>query len=66
MMVRLNGGGHYDLIPFPDEREAIDIGDYYGDFAKIDKVLGWQPRISLEDGLTRALEYYRRHRQHYW
>src|SRR5438552_12389557 len=44
LMVRLNGGGNYEVVPFPDDREAIDIGDYYGDFGKIDQALGWHPR----------------------
>jgi len=66
LLVRLNGGGNYELIPFPADRAAIDIGDYYGDFRKIDKGLGWSPQVSLEDGLTRTLEYYRKHHAHYW
>jgi dTDP-glucose 4,6-dehydratase/UDP-glucose 4-epimerase len=66
LLVRLNGGGNYELIPFPADRAAIDIGDYYGDFCKIDKALGWSPQVSLEDGLTRTLEYYRKHHAHYW
>lgn len=66
LLVRLNGGGNYELIPFPADRAAIDIGDYYGDFRKIDKTLGWSPQVSLEDGLTRTLEYYRKHHAHYW
>jgi len=66
LLVRLNGGGNYELIPFPADRATIDIGDYYGDFLKIDKALGWSPQVSLEDGLTRTLEYYRKHHAHYW
>jgi nucleoside-diphosphate-sugar epimerase len=66
LLVRANGGGHYEVVPFPADRQAIDIGDYYGDFRKIDKVLGWSPQVSLEDGLKRTLEYYRQYQAHYW
>ena len=32
----INGGrGNYALVPFPADREIIDIGDYYADFRKI-------------------------------
>src|SRR5205823_2888013 len=30
LVVRV-GGGSYELVPFPHERKAIDIGDYFGD-----------------------------------
>jgi dTDP-glucose 4,6-dehydratase/UDP-glucose 4-epimerase len=66
LLIRLNGGGNYELIPFPDDRAAIDIGDYYGDFRKICKMLGWSPHVGLEYGLTSTLEYYRKHHAHYW
>jgi nucleoside-diphosphate-sugar epimerase len=66
LLVKLNGGGDYELIPFPDDRKAIDIGDYYGDFRKIDKALGWQPRVTLEQGLRQTLEYYRANHARYW
>ena len=66
LLLKLNGGGRYELIPFPDDRKAIDIGDYYADFGKIDKSLGWQPRVALEQGLRETLEYYRANHAHYW
>jgi dTDP-D-glucose 4,6-dehydratase len=66
LLVDLNHGGHYELVPFPTDRNAIDIGDYYGDFNKIDNTLGWSPQVSLRDGLVETLEYYRKHRAHYW
>ena len=66
LLVKLNGGGDYELIPFPDDRKAIDIGDYYGDFRKIDKALGWQPKVTLEQGLKQTLEYYRANHARYW
>ena len=66
LLVKLNGGGKYELVPFPDDRKTIDIGDYYADFRKIDKSLGWTPKIKLEQGLKETLEYYRANHAQYW
>jgi UDP-glucose 4-epimerase len=65
-LVRLNGSGDFKLVPFPADREIIDIGDYYADFQKIRGTLGWSPKVSLEDGLSRTLKYYRENHAHYW
>ncbi len=66
VLVRLHGGGRYEIVPFPAERKAIDIGDYYSEFAKATAELGWSPAVGLEDGLRRTLAYYARHAAHYW
>lgn len=47
-----------EVVPFPAEAEAIDIGDYYGDYSKYREATGWDPRIGLEDGLERAVRWY--------
>jgi dTDP-glucose 4,6-dehydratase/UDP-glucose 4-epimerase len=66
LLVRINGGGRYQLIPFPEDRKAIDIGDYYSDFKKIENALGWSPQTTLEEGLKTTLEYYRHNHTQYW
>ncbi len=66
LLIELNGGGRYRLAPFPEEQKAIDIGDYCGDYGRIQRGLGWRPRTSLREGLARSLAYYREHRAHYW
>ena len=66
IMVNLGHGGSFELAPFPPERKAIDIGDYYSDYSLIKKELGWAPKIDLRDGLKRTLNYYREHFSHYW
>jgi dTDP-glucose 4,6-dehydratase/UDP-glucose 4-epimerase len=65
LLVKINGGGEHELVPFPQDRKNIDIGDYYADFGKIEKTLGWRPEVSLKDGLKRTLEYYRQNLAHY-
>ena len=66
IMINLGVSGKYELEPFPTERKAIDIGDYYSDYSLITKELGWAPKIDLKDGLKRTLNYYREHFSHYW
>jgi UDP-glucose 4-epimerase len=66
LLVEMNGSGNYELVPFPDDRKAIDIGDYYADFRKIDEVLGWSPQVTLENGLKQTLEFYRANQGYYW
>jgi UDP-glucose 4-epimerase len=66
MMGEMHPGGTHDIVPFPPERKAIDIGDYYSDFSKIKGALGWEPKVSLRDGLRKSLDYYLMHHAHYW
>ena len=66
LVVGLNGAGDWTRVPFPPERKAIDIGDFYADFGRIRTELGWEPRVPLRNGLERTLDFYRREGQHYW
>ncbi|MBP8644773.1 MAG: GDP-mannose 4,6-dehydratase [Syntrophobacteraceae bacterium] len=65
-MIRVNGGGTYQIVPFPEDRKSIDIGDYYADYRKIRAKLGWKPTTRLEEGLRRTIGYYRQFSNHYW
>ena len=65
-LVAVHGAGTWELVPFPAERKAIDIGDYYGDWAKAKELLGWAPRVGLDEGLRRTLAYYQVHGAAYW
>lgn len=66
LMVSVNGQGAWELVPFPPDRKAIDIGDYYGNWARAQKLLAWRPSVALEEGLRRSLDYYRVHGASYW
>jgi UDP-glucose 4-epimerase len=66
LMIEVFGSGSYELCPFPAERKRIDIGDYHGDYSKIQNQLGWQPKVSLRDGLAQTFAFYRQYRYMYW
>ena len=66
LLVRIHGAGSYELVPFPLDRKAIDIGDYYSDFSKMRTELGWKPVVRFEEGLRLTLAFYQEHHLHYW
>ena len=65
LMIAINHGGSYDLVPFPMERKKVDIGSYYADYNKIKSRVGWKPVVRLADGIKSTLEYYRDNLPHY-
>jgi UDP-glucose 4-epimerase len=65
LLVEVNGGGDYKVRQFPADRKRIDIGDYHADFSLARSVLGWEPRVALQDSLKGILDYYRENLQEY-
>lgn len=59
MLTELGYGGAVDLVPFPPERRAIDVGDYYSDSSLFRRECGWLPTVGLADGLRRTVDFYR-------
>ena len=66
LLTEIEPSARYELVPFPADRRAIDVGHYYADWTRIRERLGWQPRVDLRDGLERSLAYYREHGDVYW
>ena len=64
-VVRFAGGGRIKACPWPDGYKKIEVGDYIVNISKL-KALGWEPQISFEKGLEKTIDFYRRHREHYW
>ena len=53
------GSGRIEHVDWPTDRDAIDIGSYFGDSSKAKRVLGWEPRTAFADGIARTLAFYR-------
>ena len=57
--VAVAGTPGVEYLPFPEEVRQIDIGSYTTDSTRIQDELGWRARTRFEEGIARALEYYR-------
>ena len=55
----------WNLVPFPKDRKAIDVGDFICDYSSISSAFGWEPKIKFEEGIKRSLEYFRSELEHY-
>lgn len=64
--IEVIGKGKYSLQPMPKDRERIEIGDYVADWDKIKKTYGWRPKVTLEEGIKKTVEYYRKYKKYYW
>ena len=58
-------GSDYQMIPFPEERKAIDVGDFICDYSAFRDQFGWEPKVKFEEGIKKSLEYFRTELEHY-
>ncbi len=64
-IVSVNGYGEIEVIPFPEERKKIDIGDYYGISESFTNDTGWQAITTLDQGLVHTLDYFKKYKEYY-
>ena len=51
-------GAKWELVPFPEDKKSIDIGNYYTDFSLAKRILNWEPKTSLKKGLQQTYQFY--------
>ncbi len=60
LMVKLAGPpAHYTVREFPADRVRIDIGSYHADDSAFRAATGWSPRVPLDEGIRRTIDWYR-------
>jgi len=64
-VVAAAGSGRVECIAWPDDRDAIDIGSYFGDSSKAKRMLDWSPGTRFVDGIAATVAFYRRHLEWY-
>jgi UDP-glucose 4-epimerase len=65
LLLEVAGSGRVRFIDWPEEKKAIDIGSFYADSSRLRAATGWQPRVTLREGLARTVAYYRQHLPQY-
>jgi UDP-glucose 4-epimerase len=66
ILQELSPGTTIEFTDFTPERLAQEPGDFLSDITKIRKVLGWEPKVGLREGLSRTVEFYRERRADYF
>ncbi len=65
-IVKVAGTGRVAFTEFTQERKEVEPGDYYTNISKIRSFVGWEPKVTLEEGIGRTADFYRAHQKEYW
>lgn len=52
-------------VPWPETYVNVETGDYISDIGKISGLLGWRPKVDLEEGIARTYAFYKKYHSHY-
>ncbi len=65
-IIEIAGTGKIDYTEFTTERKALEPGDYYADITKIKNAIGWEPKVPLNDGINKTIDFYKKNKDKYW
>lgn len=65
LLIRYADAGNLKVVPFPEERKKIDIGNFYGSSDLLQRDTSWRPKVSLAEGLRQTVDYYKKFKHHY-
>jgi nucleoside-diphosphate-sugar epimerase len=65
LMCELIEGANYEKIPFPEDRKAIDVGDFVCNYKAFQSAFGWEPKVDFRQGISKSVEYFRNDLSHY-
>lgn len=65
-VVSVVGKGSIRNIPWPENYEIIEGGDFDCDISKARTILNWQPHYQFRAGIEKTVRYYEKHWELYW
>jgi len=60
------GSGSVKKVPWPENYERLETGDYISDQSKIKSLFQWSSSVNLKEGIQKTYEFYRKNRSFYW
>ncbi len=60
------GSGTKKHVPWPEDYEKNETGNYSADTSKIKQICGWQPLVNFSDGISEMHQFYKKNKKHYW
>jgi UDP-glucose 4-epimerase len=60
------GRGKIEDVPWPDNYENIETGDFQLSIEKARKAWGWNPGTDLGEGIEKMRIFYEKYQTHYW
>lgn len=64
-VIKCVNNGRMEFIPWPDNYEKIETGDVKVDISKLKSMTSWRPLFSLEEGIKKTYDYYKKYSEHY-
>ena len=58
-VMEFSNGGQVKHVPWPENYENVETGNFYADITRIHSELGWTPKTSFEEGLKKTVDFYR-------
>jgi UDP-glucose 4-epimerase len=65
-IVQIVDSGRVDFTEFTQERKEVEPGDYYADISKLRRLVKWEPKTALEEGIRKTADFYRTYKKEYW
>jgi len=65
IIVKIVGTGRVTLVPWPKERRSMETGSIIINYSKINKDLNWYPKTSVEEGIKKTIDFYKKRHSDY-
>ncbi len=58
--------GKKEHIPWPENYERNETGNYVADTTKVEQDTGWKAKVELKEGIKKMTDYYKENKKFYW